>query len=66
MLATSMFLEVWWAVTQSIPQMISAKLPTPSSPSTRTENSFVAGATPTTPEPLLSAPIVPAMWVPWP
>ncbi len=66
MFATSMLRRTWFAVTQSMPQMMSTTLPTPASPSTRTANTFVPGATPTTPAPLLSAPIVPAMWVPWP
>src|SRR6266511_4318647 len=68
MLATWMFLVVPgpWAVTQLIPQITCANVPLPPEFSTLTATTFVAGDTPTTPEPLLRAPIVPLTWVPWP
>ena len=63
MLATSMVLA--WAVTQSMPAMICELYPLPEELSTLTAQMRAPGATPTTPMPLSSAPMVPATCVPW-
>jgi hypothetical protein len=70
MFATAMSLlgleSVRVAVTQSMPQITCEVRPDPLEPSTRTAQSLVPGATPTAPEPLLRAPMMPATCVPWP
>ena len=48
------------AVAQSIPQMICDQVPPPFESSTLAAKTFVSGATPTRPEPLLRAAIEPA------
>src|SRR5215210_2413919 len=53
-------------VTQSMPQMTCDHVLLPVPSRTLTEYSRVPGATPTTPDPVLRAAIVPATWVPWP
>src|SRR3954470_11286260 len=60
MFATRIPSDCACAVTHSIPQMTSLVDPPPFAPSTFTAYNFVPGATPTTPLPLLRAPIVPA------
>jgi hypothetical protein len=49
---------------QSIAEISQLQLPIPSELSTFTAYREAAGATPTTPEPLIAAAIVPAQWVP--
>jgi hypothetical protein len=55
-----------WAKTQSMPQAYHESRPEPLSSITLTAQSRTPGATPTTPDPLSIAPIVPATCVPWP
>src|SRR4051812_13044972 len=53
-------------VAQSIPQITCDDVPLPCAFRTLAAKSLVPGATPTTPDPLFRAPIVPATWLPWP
>ena len=53
------------SATQSMPAMMPEVYPEPEESSTLTAQSRAPGATPTTPMPLSSAPMVPATWVPW-
>src|SRR5207244_12173541 len=55
-----------FAVTQSMPQMTCAHVPLPGEFSTLTAYTVVFGATPTTPEPVFLAAIVPATCEPCP
>ena len=63
MLATSIVAA--FAATQSMPAMIHELQPLPRLLSTLTAHRRAPGATPTTPSPLSSAPMVPATCVPW-
>ena len=62
MLATSM---LPWAAIQSIPATMPDSYPLPFPFRTFTAQMRAPGATPTTPNPLSRAPIVPATCVPW-
>src|SRR5204863_484117 len=65
-LATLIFSAAAWPVTQLIPQRICDSVPLPDVFITLTAYSLVPGATPTTPEPWLRAPMIPATFVPCP
>ena len=65
-----LMLAIWTVLacclTQSMPHRICEPVPLPAALSTLIDQMRAPGATPTTPEPLSIAPIVPATCVPWP